>query len=143
MPALKSEDDQVPFKVQPAAVAADFALGVLYSPESSPCVAMRQPAPKAVHCADAVAQNATVVIFAHSNLPPPFNAQPVPEPIVPPVACCVWIYPAGRAVAGNVAVTMFDPAAFVTVVAPATVKKFAVTPLKTYPAAAVKVMVAV
>ena len=77
-------------KVQPAAVAADFALGVLFSPESSPCVGMRQPAPKAVHCADAVVQVAVVVvIFAHINVPPPFNAQPVDVPIVPPVAVAV------------------------------------------------------
>ena len=77
-------------KVQPAAVAADFALGVLFSPESSPCVGMRQPAPKAVHCDDAVAQFvSTPVILDQVNDPPPFNAQPVDVPIVPPVAVAV------------------------------------------------------
>ena len=61
MPALESEDDQVMVKVQFAAVAADFALDVLYSAESSPCVGIRQFAPKAVHCDDAVAQFAVLV----------------------------------------------------------------------------------
>ena len=130
-------------KFQPAVVAADNALVVLCSPESSPCVGIRQFAPKAVHCDDAVVQFAVLVTLDQINDPPPLKFQPPPEPIVPPVALWVWIYPAGRGVAGNVAVTMCDPAEFVTVVAPATVKKFKVTPLKSYPVFAVKVMVAV
>ena len=132
----------MPFKVQPALVAAVVALDVLYSAESSPCVGIRQPVPKAAHCDDAVVQLPVPVTLDQINDPLPVNAQPVPVPIVPTVALWVWIYPAGSTV-GNVAVTMFDPAAFVTVVAPATVKKFAVTPLKPYPVFAVKVMVAV
>ena len=130
-------------KVQPALPAAISAVLVLYSPESSPCVGMRQPVPKFPHCVDAFDQVATLVTLDQTNDPPPVKVQLVPVPKAPPVAFWVWIYPAGRAVAGNVAVTIFDPAELVTVVAPATVKKFAATPLKTYPAAAVKVMVAV
>ena len=92
MPAKGTEDDQVVLMVQPAPIAADFALGVLYSPERSPCVGSCQPAPKAVHCVDAFVQLAVVaVICAHSNVPPPFNAQPVPEPVAPPDTSWVWM----------------------------------------------------
>jgi hypothetical protein len=45
-------------------------------------------------------------------------------------------------VAGNTAVTTPEPAEFVAV-APATVKKFAATPVKVYPVLGVSVMVAV
>ena len=92
-------------KIQPAAVAADSAVLVLYSPESSPCVGMRQPAPKAVHCDDTFDQFvSTPVILVQVNDPPPFNAQPAPDPVVPPVALWVWIYPDGNALTVKVLV---------------------------------------
>ena len=47
------------------------------------------------------------------------------------------------AVAGNIAVTTPELAGLVAVVAPATVKKFAATPVKVYPAVGVSMMVAV
>ena len=76
-------------KDQPKAIAADFAVLVLYSPESSPCVGIRQPAPIAVHCADAFVQVAVSLILDQTNVAPPFNVQPVAVPIVPPVAVAV------------------------------------------------------
>jgi hypothetical protein len=56
---------------------------------------------------------------------------------------CRFVPAGGAAVAGNTAVTTPVSTVFETDVAPATVKKFAATPVRVYPVLAVSVMVAV
>jgi len=59
------------------------------------------------------------------------------------VALKIGAVVSGAVVAGNTAVTIPELIGLVTVVAPATVKKFAATPVKVFPGFAVNVIVAV